>query len=554
MTTDEWKVEAQKNQQNFANSLGDRTWDKYAIPTEDEYLWKAIAFAIAGPPQTEDSSENYGYTKNEQEKIIELKQKCIDQCKGQGWADVYVAFIFVCAYKNEQEQAIVPLIRIKYSDGKNLKNSHYLDHCGRVYNNWSDFLDENIFDGWWICVPKNAEYLFSDDNQVRIDFYDQTSRGEVLRVTDKISTVANIGTSISMAAGLVMSFFPPTAAIGIPLVAYSAAAGLPGAVYGTSRSIGTLVDRGKHDQSINPFSSGEARSAWLTTTASALSIGVMASTQILASTAKAGYLASAGTRAFCTALNVTALSVNGLGIVNSFYEISKKDKVTGLDILQLTTSIFFFTHSAVTFKTASAIIKEAQGQALAAHRENLTPEQQKVFDQMLQSRKEMAEPGKAREMHGNKEFIRDLKIIENKQEFFQAFQLVDGNKLSVNNELILDGKAFLQMTLDERTAILKHSNDLQNNIITEAQFYKNVAAIRKEYRFSFERQRATAVNKLQEGFNVADLSSFDVNGKKIFENIKPHEIDRMNHVMTQAGKNYDQNVCKWRRKWPDKRE
>ena len=69
----------------------------------------------------------------------------------------------------------------------------------------------------------------------------------------------------------------------------------------------------------------------------------MSSAKILTRTAKTGYLVGSTTRAVCTALNITALSVNGLGVVNGFVELAKQDKneVTKLEILQLTTSIFF---------------------------------------------------------------------------------------------------------------------------------------------------------------------------------------------------------------------
>lgn len=544
MAFQEWEKTALVNQQNFAYSLGNRTWEKYSIPDQEEYLWKKIAFAIAGPPTSEDSSKKYGYTADQQEKINDLKEKCIDYCKKQDWNDVYVAFLFVCAYKSEKEQTTVPLIKVKFGDGKKAKCSYFFDHCGRFYNGWDNFLNENIFDGWWICVPTDAEYSFTEQNEVDVKFYDQTSRGEVLRAVDKVSTITNIATSVTMTAGLIMTFFPPTAPIGVATVWSSTLVGAPGAVYGTGRSIGTLVDRSRHEQSINPFSSGEARACWLTTAASALSVGTMASTKMLTSTAKAGALAGAGTRAFCTALSVTAMSVSGIGIANSVYELSKKDEVTGLDILQLSTSIFFFTHSAVNFKTASTIIKEAQNETIMAHRETLKSDDQKaVFDQMRQAKQEMVEPGKLREMHGNKDFILELKVIENKQEFFSHFQLVQNQQVSVNGELVIHPKAFLQMTLEERTIILKNSNDLSNGKITIEQFNKNVSGIRKEYRIHFETERINAVNKMENVFkntlNVDSMTDVKVGGKNVFENMQPHEIDRMNQVFTQAGKNYD---------------
>ena len=43
-------------------------------------------------------------------------------------------------------------------DGKVSENSYFIDHVGRVYTDWSNFLNENIFDRWLICVPKKGIY------------------------------------------------------------------------------------------------------------------------------------------------------------------------------------------------------------------------------------------------------------------------------------------------------------------------------------------------------------------------------------------------------------
>jgi len=401
----------------------------------------------------------------------------------------------------------VPLIRVKYNDGKHIPNSYFIDHCGRVYETWNDFLNENIFDGWWICVPTGGVYAFNDYENVQVEFYDQTSRGEVLKTLDRVSTISSAVTSVSMTAGLVMSFIPVTAPFGWALTLSSTIVGAPGAAYGAGRSVGKLVDRGNHDQSISLLDS-EARACWITTVASVLSVGTLASAKILATTSKAGLLASAGTRAFCTGLSVTALSVSGIGIINSIVEISKKDKVTGLDVLQLTTSVFFFTHSAINFKTASTMIKEAQNSKLASIKQTLSPEEQKVFDSMLKGKQEMVTPGKVRTMHGSKEFIRELKHIGNKHEFFSHFTAGPGTQLNVNDALVIDAKAFLQMTNEQRELIMKHSKDLKENRITQDVFDRKVGAISREYRIAFEHQRNEAKNKIQDAFQVSISLTF----------------------------------------------
>jgi Domain of unknown function (DUF4781) len=534
--SDSWRDDARRKQQDLGTALGDRVWDKFSMPSDEKYLWNRIAIAFSGSVEK--------HKKEEREKITELKDKCIAYCDKteQNRGDVYIAFIFVCANKGSTN-AIFPLIRVKKDDGTNIKNSYFIDHCGRVYKKWTDFLNENVFDGWWICVPTNAEYTFSDDGSVQIEFYDQTKRGDVLRELDTVSTITGLTTTVTMVAGICMSFFPPTALVGACTVAASSIVGAPAATYGAGRSVGNLIDRGRHDQSINPFASSEARASWLTTAASVLSFSTIGSSAILSSTAKAGKLANSATRVFCTTLNVTALSVNGLGVINGVYEVIKKDEPTPMDILQLTTSLLFFTHSVVSFKTASTIIKDAQKERLAQYRAQVSEEGKGAFDHLHKARQEMYEPGKVREMHGNREFIRDLKQIKNVNDFFKAFQLTPGNQLNVNNELVLDGKAFLQMKEKERGFILEQTKKLREGKINIQEFNRNVEGIRKDYRITFERGRQLALERLNETFG-GNVKEFEVNGKKIFENIKPHEIDRMSDVMRNAGKNYDTDRIK----------
>lgn len=54
----------------------------------------------------------------------------------------------------------------------------------------------------------------------------------------------------------------------------------------------------------------------------------------------------------------------------------------------------------------------------------------------------MVKPGENPKM----EFLEDLQNIRNMQEFFENFTLVEDRQLNINNEIVIDAKAFLQMT------------------------------------------------------------------------------------------------------------
>jgi hypothetical protein len=484
----EWKATAQQNQQYFANRLGDRTWDKFSMPSDGEEFSKKIAFALFGLPRDETNPKTLGYTLDEWQKVTEIKQKCIEYCQMQEGYDksVCVAFIFVCAYHSELGSTMTPLVRVKNTSVTDIQNSYFIDPCGEGYYTWKDYLDENIFDGWWICVPFGAVY--SNNEDVQVEFHDQSSRA--LRRQDETTKIAFRRTEH------VMSYFKDTNSFDWAVTAIRAAVRAPGAAYGAGQNFCELVDHGNHDQSISRLDFEER-----------------------------------------------AISASRKSIIKSLDTFSKKDDATRLDVLHLTAIVFFFTHSELSFKAASTLIKDVQDKKLSEKRQSLEPEEQKVFDNMLKGHQEMVIPGMICEIQGNNEFIRELNRIDI-QELLAHFSLGPGTQLSINQNLDIDAKAYFQMTPDQRDQILKQSQDLKNGRITHTEFEKNVGVISKEYRIRFEHQRQEARKYIQEAFHVEDVSEIVVAGKRIFENLQPHELDRLHQVCKQAGKNYNPDCIK----------
>ena len=80
----------------------------------------------------------------------------------------------------------------------------------------------------------------------------------------EFSFICSITTGVVTVGGLMLTLFPPTAPIGAATLISSSIVGAPGAAYGTGRSIGRLVDRSTHDQSLS-LADSEARACWLST-------------------------------------------------------------------------------------------------------------------------------------------------------------------------------------------------------------------------------------------------------------------------------------------------
>jgi hypothetical protein len=111
--------------------------------------------------------------------------------------------------------------------------------------------------------------------------------------------------------------------------------------------------------------------------------------------------------------------------------------------------------------------------------------------------------------------------------------------LSVNREITLDGKAFLQLTADERATIFIQTSKLRQGKLSLEEFNRSVVGLKKSYRFTFERERQWAIERLNETFG--DVNTFEVNGQRIFDNIKLLEIERLDHVFKTTGNHYDED-------------
>ena len=99
--------------------------------------------------------------------ISDLKQKCINCSPDE---KVSLTFLNVCAYNNCKTQNF-PVIVVKFQDGRELKLSYFIDHLGRVYNTYSEFLKDNTLDDWLIAVPNLRKVMMeeteSENEQLR---------------------------------------------------------------------------------------------------------------------------------------------------------------------------------------------------------------------------------------------------------------------------------------------------------------------------------------------------------------------------------------------------
>lgn len=91
-----------------------------------------------------------------------------------------------------------------------------------------------------------------------------------------------------------------------------------------------------------------------------LQVAGAANAALLAS-AKAGEVFTKSARAAINVLNISNVSVNSVVIADRLVYMVEKyrnGKLSTLDVLQFSTSVFFFTNSLISLKTARSMIKD----------------------------------------------------------------------------------------------------------------------------------------------------------------------------------------------------
>lgn len=532
-------------------------------------MFQKISQAIYGPPKKE--SADCGLEKDQISLVNKIIEKCVKHSVSKEYVDI--ACIFVSIFMSNEIQTTVPLFRVRSVDiekAEEIPNCKFIDHIGRVYDSFEKYKTDNTWDRAYLCLPYDGYYsldrytrgytIFAVDKQGQIHdtvesdpsrtivdqfgkvhteyskeegivFLNQLKKGKYIQFADTTSTVTGLGSSAGMLVGLGMSLFPPTAPIGIATMTYSGIAGAPGAVYATVKSIGTLVDRAKHEQSIN-ITDSEARSCWLTTAVSAVSVGTIASTRYLLYASKGGNLVSGWVRAGVTGMMATGMTLSGVNVANMIYNLYEKrqmgEEITRLDIFQLSTSIFFFTHSAVNFQTANTIIKDLHKQEADTVRMGLNKREQKRFDAMMKAHKETVQPGQVRELEGQASFVREMYRIDNVKEFYKQFRFTPDKQFRINNEYTMSPRKFVTLTDEQRTTIMTNSQKLRSGEITFDQFRQNTKIIRTEVRINSDRETINAADNLKNRYDI-DVKKFKINGKN--HKLKPHDIHEISRIL-----------------------
>lgn len=288
---------------------------------------------------------------------------------------------------------------------------------------------------------------------------------------DMIINILGFGACLITVACLVgLALIPHLTFIGW-IILVAAIFGVITATYSVIRSFLQIRDLYKHEKSISILNP-EARGCWLGIAGGVTGIVAGAATRSLTQLVAQGHHVSHFVRTSVNAFNTACIAVSGLGLVNGFAGIILKfneEKISSLEIIQLSASLFLFTHSLYNFQTATTLIKQKQNMTINEFRNKLTKAQRRQFDKMSQQTVRMRGVDQ-----GKSDVIRSLKAIPDKHQMIKS--KINADEIPFNSGEVskfgrgqgisaVELEAMLKqfsLTLQMRQYVIIDQNDLKN--------------------------------------------------------------------------------------------
>lgn len=304
----------------------------------------------------------------------------------------------------------------RYTGSAEGKCRIFVDEFGWVYQNWNYFKTQTLYPDTMIVAPVVGVFRRNEESgDVRLEIFKVPKTAEQILKENGIRTgltVAGVGlTGVLVSAAV----FPVSA----PIVVGAAVVGsVVGAVSGVISAF-KLWNRYKHEQSIG-LGHKEARAHWLAVSETALGFLTSGSTFVLRGAATAGTVSNDLIYS-ANGLMHSSIIVNGVSIGNNIWTVSTDDMpMTSANFLQLSASLFLFTHSISNFRTAQMIVQETQLEHLSDYKQTLSKNGQKRFRNRLNQRNKAMGTAK-----GTGDTIRNLNTAEHYNNHFKG---TDGYK------------------------------------------------------------------------------------------------------------------------------
>lgn len=161
-----WYKNAKELQTNLSFHMGNRIWDVFLLPNENEYLFQKIAVALYWLPNygpvndlglTQSQKEMTDVIKTKLRSIAEQSGNCGKYCyadfamPGSYIYTISIGIAYINVFHDENSQYLVPLFRVKVVDNYDISDvckNTYVDHDGKSYKDWTTYIQE----AWRGCI------------------------------------------------------------------------------------------------------------------------------------------------------------------------------------------------------------------------------------------------------------------------------------------------------------------------------------------------------------------------------------------------------------------
>ncbi|RZC37512.1 hypothetical protein BDFB_008295, partial [Asbolus verrucosus] len=375
----------------------------------------------------------------------------------------------------------------------------FIDHTGRVYGTWDEYLTKNKLPKCNMILPKNGRYNADSNGDVLIERHQSPACDINRKILQGHSQCSRWG-------GLRRSFRRCCYSCNNCSSSSLNSCGHCWA-YSIGRSIYTLRDRSKHKETLS-FANSEARGAYLNIVAGSLGFAGAGAGMAVSQLAARGVNIGVVCIAAFNAVNIANLSASGISVANSGYDvldqwINEQQAPSLLTIVQLSSSILFFGHAVYSFKTAGTLIKESRANAIKDFHDSLRSNRhRRMFNKLM---KETIRQNDGNVAKGQAEVIRTIRNINNKDQVFATLtrwnKLMNENKVRFavkNGDITLNGKVvdMGQFAVMERNEVATFLTRLPN---TPKPTEANVRTVNSMITNSFRNTNLVEVGKLTFG-------------------------------------------------------
>ncbi|XP_062561992.1 uncharacterized protein LOC134225714 [Armigeres subalbatus] len=352
ISREEWIDRAQENMKKFLNRGGSCRGDEPQLlqgASLENTLGYALSLTMKDPNQWTDEELQLEYM----EQLCfydEESYKTIDKLVQQMYNGIHrnvtcrLTILPIELY-SEEKLYEVPLFRYQFQQATDTEPK-FIDSIGRVYQDFNDFLKNNKYPSAEMMYPKEGRLEATNLKNVVYDICKTPAWKnyyfKALDIATGIIGIAGATGAIFLSGGMAAPFI---------------AASVGSAIYATGRSIDVLRDKSAHQESLNPLSDSESRTAWLSLTAHVLTFGTMPHISALSGVASTSHSIATGFKV-CNFINETGNIISDLVICDTLSAMHSNYYNASIETrLAHAASICFWTKTVISIRQAELMMK-----------------------------------------------------------------------------------------------------------------------------------------------------------------------------------------------------